>query len=140
MFSATTFSVYNYFPFSCTDISVNTVHDRVQQITFKSLSFDMSCILSFLNYIIKVNAIYLSIGKIERFPEVSSLIHSQCLITNKNKTHTLFPPLRMLRRMFPAMRVKISGLDPHQQYYIAMDIVPVDNKRYRYSDQMDTRG
>lgn len=30
------------------------------------------------------------------------------------------------------MRVKISGLDPHQQYYIAMDIVPVDNKRYRY--------
>ncbi|XP_026582323.1 T-box transcription factor TBX18 [Pseudonaja textilis] len=36
------------------------------------------------------------------------------------------------RRMFPAMRVKISGLDPHQQYYIAMDIVPVDSKRYRY--------
>ncbi|XP_030642949.1 T-box transcription factor TBX18 [Chanos chanos] len=36
------------------------------------------------------------------------------------------------RRMFPAMRVKITGLDPHQQYYIAMDIIPVDNKRYRY--------
>ncbi|CAB1347299.1 unnamed protein product [Coregonus sp. 'balchen'] len=36
------------------------------------------------------------------------------------------------RRMFPAMRVKIVGLDSHQQYYIAMDIVPVDNKRYRY--------
>ncbi|XP_041700429.1 T-box transcription factor TBX15 isoform X4 [Coregonus clupeaformis] len=36
------------------------------------------------------------------------------------------------RRMFPAMRVKIVGLDPHQQYYIAMDIIPVDNKRYRY--------
>ncbi|XP_038614106.1 T-box transcription factor TBX15 [Tachyglossus aculeatus] len=36
------------------------------------------------------------------------------------------------RRMFPAMRVKITGLDPHQQYYIAMDIVPVDSKRYRY--------
>lgn len=35
------------------------------------------------------------------------------------------------RRMFPAMRVKVSGLDPHQQYYIAMDIIPVDNKRYR---------
>ncbi|KAJ3592338.1 hypothetical protein NHX12_007465, partial [Muraenolepis orangiensis] len=34
--------------------------------------------------------------------------------------------------MFPAMRVKVLGLDPHQQYYIAMDIVPVDNKRYRY--------
>uniref|UniRef100_A0A8C4VKK3 T-box transcription factor 15 n=1 Tax=Gopherus evgoodei TaxID=1825980 RepID=A0A8C4VKK3_9SAUR len=40
--------------------------------------------------------------------------------------------IRKERRMFPAMRVKITGLDPHQQYYIAMDIVPVDNKRYRY--------
>ncbi|XP_036829543.1 T-box transcription factor TBX18 [Oncorhynchus mykiss] len=36
------------------------------------------------------------------------------------------------RRMFPAMRVKISGLDPRQQYYVAMDVIPVDNKRYRY--------
>ncbi|KAG7463544.1 hypothetical protein MATL_G00177750 [Megalops atlanticus] len=36
------------------------------------------------------------------------------------------------RRMFPAMRVKILGLDPRQQYYISMDIVPVDSKRYRY--------
>ncbi|KAL4661024.1 T-box transcription factor TBX18 isoform X1 [Arapaima gigas] len=36
------------------------------------------------------------------------------------------------RRMFPAMRVKVSGLDPHLQYYVAMDIIPVDNKRYRY--------
>lgn len=42
-----------------------------------------------------------------------------------------FPLPRLIRRMFPAMRVKIAGLDPHQQYYIAMDIVPVDNKRYR---------
>lgn len=39
--------------------------------------------------------------------------------------------------MFPAMRVKIAGLDPHQQYYIAMDIVPVDNKRYRYVPHTD---
>uniref|UniRef100_A0A8C7KLF1 T-box domain-containing protein n=1 Tax=Oncorhynchus kisutch TaxID=8019 RepID=A0A8C7KLF1_ONCKI len=36
------------------------------------------------------------------------------------------------RRMFPAMRVKISGLDPRQQYYVAMDVIPLDNKRYRY--------
>ncbi|XP_061086059.1 T-box transcription factor TBX15-like, partial [Conger conger] len=36
------------------------------------------------------------------------------------------------RRMFPVVRVKVTGLDPHQQYFIAMDIIPVDNKRYRY--------
>ncbi|XP_069752295.1 T-box transcription factor TBX22-like [Narcine bancroftii] len=36
------------------------------------------------------------------------------------------------RRMFPAVRVKIRGLEPEKQYYIAMDIIPVDSKRYRY--------
>uniref|UniRef100_A0A3P9BG18 T-box transcription factor 22 n=1 Tax=Maylandia zebra TaxID=106582 RepID=A0A3P9BG18_9CICH len=36
------------------------------------------------------------------------------------------------RRMFPSMRVKVRNLDPCQQYYIAMDVMPVDSKRYRY--------
>ncbi|XP_071979425.1 T-box transcription factor TBX22 [Engystomops pustulosus] len=36
------------------------------------------------------------------------------------------------RRMFPSVRVKVKGLDPCKQYYIAMDVVPVDSKRYRY--------
>ncbi|XP_053130208.1 T-box transcription factor TBX22 [Hemicordylus capensis] len=36
------------------------------------------------------------------------------------------------RRMFPSVRVKVKGLDPLKQYYIAIDVVPVDSKRYRY--------
>ncbi|KAK6297892.1 hypothetical protein J4Q44_G00309470 [Coregonus suidteri] len=36
------------------------------------------------------------------------------------------------RRMFPSLRVKVRNLDPCQQYYIAMDVMPVDSKRYRY--------
>ncbi|XP_069469923.1 T-box transcription factor TBX22 [Ambystoma mexicanum] len=36
------------------------------------------------------------------------------------------------RRMFPSVRVKVKGLDPVKQYYIAMDVIPVDSKRYRY--------
>ncbi|XP_035686070.1 T-box transcription factor TBX15-like [Branchiostoma floridae] len=36
------------------------------------------------------------------------------------------------RRMFPAIRTKVTGLDPKAQYIVIMDIVPVDNKRYRY--------
>ncbi|XP_067852949.1 T-box transcription factor TBX22-like [Heptranchias perlo] len=36
------------------------------------------------------------------------------------------------RRMFPAVRVKIKGLEAAKQYYIVMDIIPVDSKRYRY--------
>uniref|UniRef100_A0A8D3D143 T-box domain-containing protein n=1 Tax=Scophthalmus maximus TaxID=52904 RepID=A0A8D3D143_SCOMX len=35
-------------------------------------------------------------------------------------------------RMFPSVRVKVRNLDPCQQYYIAMDVMPVDSKRYRY--------
>ncbi|ESO86498.1 hypothetical protein LOTGIDRAFT_129083 [Lottia gigantea] len=37
------------------------------------------------------------------------------------------------RRMFPTVRVSFSGLSPEQKYYVIMDIVPVDNKRYRYA-------
>ncbi|XP_045887122.1 T-box transcription factor TBX22 [Micropterus dolomieu] len=36
------------------------------------------------------------------------------------------------RRMFPSVRVKVRNLDPCHQYYIAMDVMPVDSKRYRY--------
>lgn len=36
--------------------------------------------------------------------------------------------------MFPSVRVKVRNLDPCQQYYIAMDVMPVDSKRYRCVD------
>ncbi|KAF6390931.1 T-box transcription factor 22 [Rhinolophus ferrumequinum] len=36
------------------------------------------------------------------------------------------------RRMFPSVRVKVKGLDPGKQYCVAIDVVPVDSKRYRY--------
>lgn len=39
--------------------------------------------------------------------------------------------LASYRRMFPSVRVKVRNLDPCQQYYIAMDVMPVDSKRYR---------
>lgn len=35
--------------------------------------------------------------------------------------------------MFPAMRIKINGMDPNAQYILILDVVPVDNKRYRYA-------
>ena len=33
--------------------------------------------------------------------------------------------------MFPAIRVKVAGLDPKSCYMLMMDVVPLDNKRYR---------
>jgi len=37
------------------------------------------------------------------------------------------------RRMFPTVRVSFSGLSCDQRYAVLLDIVPVDNKRYRYA-------
>ncbi|XP_071446203.1 T-box transcription factor TBX18-like [Hetaerina americana] len=36
------------------------------------------------------------------------------------------------RRMFPTVKVRISGLDPEASYILFLDVVPVDDKRYRY--------
>lgn len=43
----------------------------------------------------------------------------------------IFTSSLLSRRMFPSVRVKVRNLDPCQQYYIAMDVMPVDSKRYR---------
>ncbi|XP_015509246.1 T-box transcription factor TBX20-like isoform X1 [Neodiprion virginianus] len=37
------------------------------------------------------------------------------------------------RRMFPTCRVSFNGLRSEGRYAVLMDIVPVDNKRYRYA-------
>ncbi|VDD94436.1 unnamed protein product [Enterobius vermicularis] len=36
------------------------------------------------------------------------------------------------RRMFPTMKLSVSGCDSDALYYVFLDVVPVDNKRYRY--------
>jgi hypothetical protein len=38
------------------------------------------------------------------------------------------------RRMFPSLKVNVSGLDPHAKYVILADVVPADNCRYKYHD------
>lgn len=39
------------------------------------------------------------------------------------------------RRMFPCCRFRISGLEPFQRYTLVMDMHPVDNYRYKWSDR-----
>lgn len=36
------------------------------------------------------------------------------------------------RRMFPTLSVKVSGLDPNEAYTVKLDILPADNRRYKY--------
>ena len=35
--------------------------------------------------------------------------------------------------MFPTLRVSFRNTDPDTRYFVLMDIVPVDSKRYRYA-------
>ena len=37
------------------------------------------------------------------------------------------------RRMFPTLRPTMEGLDPQSLYHVAVDIVPMDQNRYRYA-------
>ncbi|XP_013379423.1 T-box transcription factor TBX3 isoform X3 [Lingula anatina] len=36
------------------------------------------------------------------------------------------------RRMFPTFKASLSGLDPHAKYILLVDIIPVDDCRYKY--------
>ena len=36
------------------------------------------------------------------------------------------------RRMFPTLKIRVRGLDPAKNYLFALEIVPFDDKRYRY--------
>ena len=36
------------------------------------------------------------------------------------------------RRMFPTSEISVSGLDPDASYTLTMEILPVDNKRYKF--------
>ncbi|XP_076856849.1 T-box transcription factor TBX6 [Brachyhypopomus gauderio] len=38
------------------------------------------------------------------------------------------------RRMFPQLKVKLSGLNPSLRYILLLDIIPVDSSRYRFQD------
>ena len=40
--------------------------------------------------------------------------------------------------MFPTLRISVNGVNPKANYMVLMDIVPVDDKRYRYAYHRST--
>ena len=54
-------------------------------------------------------------------------------------THTTHTPhihthTHTYRRMFPVIKISVSGLEPNAKYIIVMDIVPVGDNRYKFHD------
>ena len=39
-----------------------------------------------------------------------------------------------VRRMFPSLKLRLSGLDPERNYVVVLDMVGVDEYRYKYQD------
>lgn len=52
----------------------------------------------------------------------------------KSAQCTFFNSLSLFcRRMFPTVRCSFTNLRPDMKYWVLLDIVPCDNKRYRYA-------
>ena len=54
---------------------------------------------------------------------------------NKYKVYgqvTVHKPRVCVRRMFPLLGLRLSGLQPDRAYHVAVDFAPVDRFRYRY--------
>lgn len=62
------------------------------------------------------------------YSPLSSVLLHKFSISSVTDNHLLPPP----RRMFPGLRLKLSGLNPALRYILLLDIIPVDNSRYRF--------
>jgi len=67
------------------------------------------------------------------------LARVECHLENKDlwdKFHELGTEMIITktgRRMFPTVRISFTGVELDARYIVLLDIVPVDNKRYRYA-------
>ncbi len=52
---------------------------------------------------------------------------------NEQNDNDFSLPLFHCRRMFPTVRCSFTNLRPDRKYWVLLDIVPCDNKRYRYA-------
>ncbi|GLV37788.1 midline [Carabus blaptoides fortunei] len=78
-------------------------------------------------------------GKVTATCNCEELMSTECHLETKelwDKFHDLGTEMIITktgRRMFPTLRVSFTGVRPEQRYAVLLDIVPVDNKRYRYA-------
>lgn len=69
------------------------------------------------------------------FPGVSLSLENQELWKEFNSVGTEMIITKAGRRMFPACRISVTGLDPEARYLFLLDVVPVDGARYRWQGQ-----
>lgn len=69
---------------------------------------------------------------------VTATLESRELWDRFNELGTEMIITKSGRRMFPTLKVSLNGVDSKANYMVFMDIVPVDDKRYRYAYHRST--
>ena len=65
--------------------------------------------------------------------KICNIINAKENRLNKKVIIVLINFANCFRRMFPTVRCSFTNLKPDQKYWVLIDIIPCDNKRYRYA-------
>jgi len=71
-------------------------------------------------------------GNLTSNPNIKAKLQDQSLWKQFNQIGTEMIITKCGRRMFPSLRVSVSGLDSNSKYTMLIEIVPVDDNRYKY--------
>ncbi|XP_076067991.1 T-box transcription factor TBX6-like [Oratosquilla oratoria] len=65
-------------------------------------------------------------------PRIKVRLENENLWNQFNKFATEMIITKLGRRMFPTVKMSVSGLEPNTKYFVLMDIVPADDSRYKF--------
>ncbi|TNN17624.1 T-box transcription factor TBX1 [Schistosoma japonicum] len=71
--------------------------------------------------------------KIKSMKNITVTLENASLWANFDQLGTEMIVTKCGRRMFPNFHIRLSGLIPDAHYMLALDFIPCDEKRYRYS-------
>ncbi|XP_011307423.1 T-box-containing protein TBX6L-like [Fopius arisanus] len=80
----------------------------------------------------------MTLGRMESFPRSSLPSSVNVQLSNRGlwrQFHgetTEMIITKLGRRMFPAIQVSITGLEPHVKYYVLLEIAPASQRRHKY--------
>ncbi|KAK4293148.1 hypothetical protein Pmani_024594 [Petrolisthes manimaculis] len=65
-------------------------------------------------------------------PRIKVRLENETLWSQFNKFGTEMIITKLGRRMFPTVKMSVSGLEPNTKYFVLMDITPADDSRYKF--------
>nr|AVD29926.1 dorsocross [Parhyale hawaiensis] len=68
-------------------------------------------------------------------PRIKVRLENENLWNQFDKFGTEMIITKLGRRMFPTVKISISGLEPNTKYFVLMDIIPADDSRYKFQSK-----